>query len=179
MRVAADCTTSLLSRVQPWSDVLSSAAGARHVLVLSDRAGRDQLYLADTGGGAVRAVTDLGVDVRDGSVSPDGAWLAYARTSRPGCGSRRSTAARRRAGSPRRRTARRASRTTGARSASSAARACGEIVEVPLDTGAAPRVRCTLPRWITSLTYAADGREILASVEYVDGDLWLAEGQFR
>jgi serine/threonine protein kinase/dipeptidyl aminopeptidase/acylaminoacyl peptidase len=54
-----------------------------------------------------------------------------------------------------------------------------EIVEVLLGPGAAPQIRSKLPRWIESLTYAFDGREILASVEYLDGDLWLADGQFR
>jgi len=40
------------------------------------------------------------------------------------------------------------------------------------------RVRTRQSHWISSLHYTFDGNALWASLESLDGDLWIAEGEF-
>ncbi|MEO7729834.1 MAG: protein kinase, partial [Kofleriaceae bacterium] len=259
--VAGDGTAAAPARIEPWSDTVQLAIDARRTLVMSNRSGHDQLYVTDAITGEARAVTELGVAVREGAVSPDGTWLAYATQAPPGLWIApldRSTPARRlttasdtlpmfsrdgrtlvferaegvwrvpAAGGPATMLAAHGEdsvpsalddrvyyldRETGSERTrlmvvddlgvatqvggvlpaghywSSTMAPDGhhlalihegrQIVELALDPAPADtalQVRSVLPRWTTSLTYTADGRGFLASLDYLDGDLWLAEG---
>ena len=54
-----------------------------------------------------------------------------------------------------------------------------EVVEVALDGAGPARVRTRVRHWISSLHYTFDGEGLWAALEALDGDLWIAEGEFR
>jgi Tol biopolymer transport system component len=53
-----------------------------------------------------------------------------------------------------------------------------EIREVDVDEKRPLRIKHRLRRWITWVQYAADDEHVIASLDFSDGDLWLAEGRF-
>jgi hypothetical protein len=57
-------------------------------------------------------------------------------------------------------------------------RAKYEIVELDVDGKRPPFVKHRLKRWIVGVTYAADDVHVIASLDFSEGDLWLAEGRF-
>ena len=81
-RIGDDRSAVPLFRRQPWSDAVPAPLDSKRILFASDRSGHDQLYVANIAGdGEPRAVT--GLDVEQGTPSPDGLWIVYS-THDPG-----------------------------------------------------------------------------------------------
>jgi hypothetical protein len=53
-----------------------------------------------------------------------------------------------------------------------------EILELDVDSERPPLVKYQLQNMVTDLSYAADDHQVIASMDFPEGDVWLAEGRF-
>jgi Tol biopolymer transport system component len=53
-----------------------------------------------------------------------------------------------------------------------------EILELDVDSKRPPRIRYQLANLVIELSYAADDEQVIATMDFPEGDVWLAEGRF-